>query len=153
LEPVTNKVSHPEKLSIEAAFRTKRALCVWHGPVTNSPQFGYPQRRHRCQQTFNARWGEHVAVTGLYKDFITVNLLKTHARKIRFLNLKFKSGTNPAAQHNSPATPENSAVFWREKFQTVCFNLFILKRALKLDAQRLLKNFLTRNELVASAFV
>ncbi len=34
-------------------------------------------------------------------------------------------------QQNSPATPENSAAFWRGELKTVCFDLFILKQALK----------------------
>jgi hypothetical protein len=33
-------------------------------------------------------------------------------------------------QRNSPATPENSAAFWREEFKN-SFDSFILKRALK----------------------
>jgi hypothetical protein len=33
-------------------------------------------------------------------------------------------------QQNSPAMPDNSAAFWREQFETVCFNSFILKPAL-----------------------
>jgi hypothetical protein len=34
-------------------------------------------------------------------------------------------------QRNSPTTPENSAAFWREDFETVCFDSFILKQTLK----------------------
>jgi hypothetical protein len=34
-------------------------------------------------------------------------------------------------QQNSPATPDNSAAFLERTIQTVCFNSFILKRALK----------------------
>jgi hypothetical protein len=32
-------------------------------------------------------------------------------------------------------------LFWREEFQTVCFNLFILKRALKLTRSVCLRAF------------
>jgi hypothetical protein len=35
--------------------------------------------------------------------------------------------------------------FWREEFETVCFDLFILEKAL---AQRLFKSFLARNNPV-----
>jgi hypothetical protein len=34
-------------------------------------------------------------------------------------------------QRNSPTTPENSAAFWREDFETVSFDSFILKQTLK----------------------
>ena len=40
--------------------------------------------------------------------------------------------------------------FGEESLKTVCFDSFILKQALKTDAERLFKSFLARNELVAS---
>jgi hypothetical protein len=43
-------------------------------------------------------------------------------------------------------------LFGEESLKTVCFDSFILKQALKTDAERLFKSFLARNELVASVF-
>jgi hypothetical protein len=41
-------------------------------------------------------------------------------------------------------------LFWKEQFQTACFNSFILKRALKMGVERLFKSFLARNRRVNS---
>jgi hypothetical protein len=41
--------------------------------------------------------------------------------------------------------------FGEKSSKTACFDSFILKQALKSDAQRLFKSLLARNELVASA--
>jgi hypothetical protein len=41
-------------------------------------------------------------------------------------------------------------LFWREQFETVCFNSFILKRPLKWRVERLFKSFLARKERVNS---
>ena len=45
---------------------------------------------------------------------------------------------------------ENSTAFWREEFKALCFDSLIFKTCSSTDAQRLLKSFLTRNELVDS---
>ena len=39
-------------------------------------------------------------------------------------------------QQNSRTTPENSTAFWREEFQTVCFDSFMLKASQELRSCR-----------------
>jgi len=51
----------------------------------------------------------------------------------------------------SPATPENSAAFWREEFKNSLFRFTYFKTGSSTDAQRQFKSFRARNELVASA--
>jgi hypothetical protein len=56
-------------------------------------------------------------------------------------------------QQNSPATPDNSAAFWKEEFQNSLSEfIYYLNPVLEQARQRLFKNFLARNELVALAF-
>jgi hypothetical protein len=43
-------------------------------------------------------------------------------------------------------------LFGKKNFKTVCLNPFTLNPVLEQARQRLFKNFLARNELVASAF-
>jgi hypothetical protein len=43
-------------------------------------------------------------------------------------------------------------LFGEERLKTVCLDSFIFKTGSPTDAQRLLKSFLARNDLVASAF-
>jgi hypothetical protein len=40
--------------------------------------------------------------------------------------------------------------YWEEEFKTLCFESLIFETCSSTDAQRLLKSFLTRNELVDS---
>src|SRR5271165_2870061 len=55
-------------------------------------------------------------------------------------------------QRNSPATPENSAAFWKGEFKNSLFRFLYSKTGSQTDAERLFKSFLARNELVASVF-
>ena len=60
--------------------------------------------------------------------------------------------TDALWQRNSPATPENSAAFWKGEFKNSLFRFLYFKTGSQTDAERLFKSFLARNELVASVF-
>jgi hypothetical protein len=42
--------------------------------------------------------------------------------------------------------PENSAAFWREGFETLCFRFIYFKTGSLTDAQRPFKSYLARNK-------
>jgi hypothetical protein len=54
-------------------------------------------------------------------------------------------------QRNSPATPENSAAFWREEFKNSLFRFIRFETGSWTGVERVFKSLLARNKLAASA--